>query len=98
MNHPGVGTGLIDIKNEAGRSPHTVAELAGWDEGARWFVEVMNLETDSAQETALYDETFDKNQNIEVEIEDADGKVAKVSLVDSFKSLGAERSGGNRTE
>ena len=35
---------LIDIKNKAGLSPLGEAENAGWEEGAKWFVEVMNLE------------------------------------------------------
>jgi hypothetical protein len=39
----GPGTELIDIKNAAGHSPLGEAEAAGWDEGAKWMVEVMRL-------------------------------------------------------
>lgn len=40
----GPGADLIDIKNTAGRSPLGEAEAAGWDEGAKWMVEVMRLD------------------------------------------------------
>lgn len=40
----GPGAELIDIKNTAGRSPLGEAEAAGWDEGAKWMVEVMRLD------------------------------------------------------
>lgn len=39
----GPGIDLIDIKNTVGRSPLGEAEAAGWDEGAKWMVEVMRL-------------------------------------------------------
>ena len=42
----GPGVNLIDVKNAAGHSPLAEAELAGWDEGAKWFVEVMNLDSE----------------------------------------------------
>ena len=40
----GPGVGLIEVKNAAGRSPLGEAEAAGWDEGAKWMVEVMRLD------------------------------------------------------
>ena len=40
----GPGIALIDVKNAAGRSPLGEAEAAGWDEGAKWMVEVMRLD------------------------------------------------------
>jgi ankyrin repeat protein len=40
----GPGARLIDVKNAAGRSPLGEAEAAGWDEGAKWMVEVMHLD------------------------------------------------------
>jgi len=40
----GPGVALIDVKNAAGRSPLGEAEAAGWDEGAKWMVEVMRLD------------------------------------------------------
>ncbi|KAF9529772.1 ankyrin repeat-containing domain protein [Crepidotus variabilis] len=81
VRHPGIGVDLIDVKNEAGRSPLGEAELAGWDEGARWFVEVMNLGAESGHETAANEEVLDSDtKDIEVEIEDADGKIAKMTI------------------
>ncbi|KAH9846484.1 cytoplasmic protein [Lenzites betulinus] len=75
----GPGVDLIDIKNEAGRTPLGEAEMAGWDEGAKWFVEVMNLEDGSkGEEEELRPE--EGVQNIEVEIQDAEGQVAKMTL------------------
>lgn len=40
----GPGVALIDIKNAVGRSPLAEAEMAGFDEGARWLVEMMSLD------------------------------------------------------
>ncbi|CAA7260484.1 unnamed protein product [Cyclocybe aegerita] len=81
----GPGRDLIDIKNKAGRSPLGEAELAGWEEGAKWFVEVMNLDADGAKEQpadedAVLDTEDGSNRDIEVEIEDAEGQVAKMKL------------------
>jgi len=71
----GPGVDLIDIKNDAGRSPLGEAELAGWDEGARWFVQVMNL-----GEVKEDQEPLDPSQAIEVEIQDADGQMARLTI------------------
>jgi len=76
----GPGLDLIDIKNAAGRSPLAEAENAGWDEGAKWLVEKMHLETDKASSEEVDDTPIDAGQNIEVEIEDADGKIAKMTI------------------
>lgn len=38
------GVALIDARSAAGRTPLAEAELAGWDEGARWLVDRMDLE------------------------------------------------------
>jgi len=76
---------LIDIKNQAGRSPLGEAELAGWDDGAKWFVEMMNLDSDGSKEQPA-DEDVEvdvedaSTQDIEVEIEDAEGKIAKMTI------------------
>ncbi|KAF9515484.1 hypothetical protein BS47DRAFT_1371997 [Hydnum rufescens UP504] len=79
---------LIDIKNEAGRTPIGEAELAGWDEGASWLVSVMKL--DSATTTAATagddnvgadDERIDAEVvDIEVEVEDAEGQISRMSM------------------
>jgi hypothetical protein len=45
---PGPGAALVLVRDAAGRSPLGEAELAGWDDGARWLVEQMEL-ADSAQ-------------------------------------------------
>ncbi|KAG8220516.1 cytoplasmic protein [Butyriboletus roseoflavus] len=74
----GPGIGMIDIKNAAGRSPLGEAEIAGWDDGARWLVQVMHL--DEAKEQVEEETTLDPSQAIEVEIQDADGQVARMTL------------------
>lgn len=80
MLHPqGLGKDLIDIKNDAGRSPLGEAENVGWEEGAKWFVEVMNLDDTKDGEEAT-DEAVEVPDNVEVEIQDAEGRVAKMTL------------------
>lgn len=75
-----------------GRSVLGVAEEAGWEEGARWMVSVMRLgegtgegaggkskEGDGGDEAGDEDEKFEGGE-VEVEIEDADGGIARMSL------------------
>ncbi|KAH7908412.1 ankyrin repeat-containing domain protein [Hygrophoropsis aurantiaca] len=77
----GLGADLIDIKNAAGRSPLGEAENAGWEEGARWFVQMMKLdEGDVSTEANAEDESVGAFQDVEVEIEDAEGKIARMTL------------------
>jgi ankyrin repeat protein len=78
----GPGIDLIDIKNLAGRSPLGEAEMIGWDEGARWLVQVMKLDENSHHEVNDSDKDglVDTTQDIEVEIQDADGEVAKMTI------------------
>ncbi|THG99956.1 hypothetical protein EW145_g7162 [Phellinidium pouzarii] len=95
----GPGTALVDIRNAAGHTPLGEAELAGWEEGARWFVEVMNIEEAPKgveAEVGESEEEADEGvmdasaaQAIEVEIEDADGKIAKMSI--SQKGTGSKK-------
>ncbi|KAF9486077.1 cytoplasmic protein [Pholiota conissans] len=85
VQHPGgPGLDLIDIKNNAGHSPLGEAENAGWEEGAKWFVEVMRLEPEGSEQQIDDEATLDMedgaNRDIEVEIEDADGKIAKMTI------------------
>ena len=75
----GPGKDLIDIKNAAGRSPLGEAENVGWDEGAKWFVEVMNLEDGGKEEAGSAEDVGE----IEVEIQDAEGQVAKMKIAPS---------------
>ncbi|KAF7290077.1 Cytoplasmic protein [Mycena chlorophos] len=77
----GPGVDLIDIKNAAGRSPLAEAELAGWDEGAQWFVQMMKLDdTVKEGEADAEDAPLEPGQEVEIEIQDADGKLAKMTL------------------
>jgi len=80
----GPGIDLIDIKNKAGRSPLGEAECAGWEEGAKWLVQMMKLDAagDGSQETSVdpSEDLMDTGQDIHVEIEDADGQVASMTL------------------
>lgn len=78
VQHPqGPGKDLIDIKNSAGRTPLGEAEMIGWDEGAKWLVESMNLDEGSKGEE---DQPVEPGQAIEVEIQDAEGQVAKMKI------------------
>ncbi|KAG1900962.1 ankyrin repeat-containing domain protein [Suillus fuscotomentosus] len=78
------GADLIDIKNTAGRSPLGEAEMIGWDEGARWLVQEMKLDETSQHDVNDNEEdgpmAMDAAQDIEVEIQDADGQVAKMTI------------------
>ncbi|KAF8591072.1 ankyrin [Ramaria rubella] len=81
----GPGATLIDCKNVAGRSPLGEAECAGWDEGAQWLVGQMTLDDTGGvaggkEEEGDGEELEPEVGQIEVEIEDAEGGVAKMSL------------------
>jgi ankyrin repeat protein len=77
----GPGVDLIDIKNTAGRSPLGEAEMTGWDEGARWLVQKMKLdEVGNDVNDTEEDGPVDTAQDVEVEIQDADGQVAKMTI------------------
>jgi hypothetical protein len=77
------GSRLIDIKNAAGRSPLAEAEMIEWAEGASWLAQMMSLDgqpgiTEGREEQTAVD--FDQMHDVEVEIEDADGQVARMTL------------------
>lgn len=77
------GIDLIDIKNAAGRSSLGEAELVGWEAGAKWLAQMMGLDQrhgEGTMEEAEETVDMDSSQDIQVEIEDADGRVAKMSL------------------
>lgn len=85
VEHPsGPKIDLIDIKNKAGHTPLGEAENAGWEEGAKWFVQVMNLDPVGSEQQIDDEATLEtedgSNRDIEVEIEDADGKIAKMTI------------------
>ncbi|KIY46157.1 ankyrin [Fistulina hepatica ATCC 64428] len=75
----GPGIDLIDIKNLSGLSPLGVAEQVSFDEGAQYLVQMMRLDG-GEEETADTDAVVDPTQNVEVQIEDADGNLAKTTL------------------
>jgi hypothetical protein len=69
----GPGIDLIDMKNATGRSPLGEAEAAGWDEGAKWMVEVMRLvDAGGAGAAAAAAEEEDE--------EDTNGRAAGISV------------------
>jgi uncharacterized protein len=79
----GPGVDLIDVKNAAGRSPLAEAEMAGFDEGAKWLVEKMKLDTDDGvkeEERPAEEPDEGDTPDVEVEIQDADGGVAKMTI------------------
>lgn len=98
VQHPdGPGRDLIDIKNKAGLSPLGEAEFAGWEEGAKWFVEMMNLDAEGTtkskgDEDATLDTEDGPQRDIEVEIEDADGQIAKMTISESSTNTKPEAS------
>ncbi|KAJ6488238.1 ankyrin repeat-containing domain protein [Mycena vitilis] len=87
----GRGIDLIDIKNAGGRSPLAEAELAGWDEGAQWLVQMMKLDPggdvkegettdDTNEQVDDDDDVAIPAEGIDIEIEDADGQMAKMRI------------------
>jgi hypothetical protein len=84
----GPGIDLIDIKNSVGRSPLGEAEFAGWKEGAKWLVQMMRVDAraDPKEEEGEQLEDGDGSletkglDDVEVEIEDADGEIAKLVI------------------
>ena len=94
---------LIDIKNEAGRTPIGEAELAGWYEGAWWLVGVMKLDsllTPAAAEDDIGsgDEGLgDEQVDIEVEVEDAQGQISQISQMSiNADGIGVSKSSESR--
>jgi len=71
---------VLDIKNKNGRSAITEAEMNEWAEGVTWMVGVMTVDDTggSAQET---DEVVESG-DVQVEIQDAEGRVAKLNMKD----------------
>ena len=85
--HPsGPKAALIDIKNNAGRTPLGEAEMAAWDEGAAWLVGVMEIDENNSAPVEATDEAVgdadegDEPLEIHVEVEDAEGGISKMSI------------------
>ena len=71
---------MLDVKNQGGRSAITEAEMSEWAEGVTWMVGVMSVGDSggAAQET---DEVVEP-EDVQVEIQDAEGRVAKLNMKD----------------
>jgi len=69
---------VLDIKNKSGRSAITEAEMNEWAEGVTWMVGVMSV-GDSGGVTQETDEVVG-SEDIQVEIQDAEGRVAKLNM------------------
>ena len=71
---------MLDIKNKSGRSAITEAEMNEWAEGVTWMVGVMSVDDSggAGQET---DEVVE-SRDVQVEIQDAEGRVAKLNMKD----------------
>lgn len=73
------GRNLIDIKNNVGRSPLGEAEAAGWDEGAKLFVEVMILDSGEESQELVEDAELMDNKNHKGEVNILDDESGKTS-------------------
>lgn len=82
VGFPGPGVDLIDIKNAAGRSPLAEAELVGWEEGSKWLVQMMKLDAEVVGKEGDDEGATSRSlsEDVEVEIEDADGQMAKITI------------------
>lgn len=100
VGHPsGSGPHLVDIKNNAGRTPLGEAEMAGWDAGAAWLVSVMDItggkEDDARmEEEELTNEVVDDAdvEGIEppgdhVEVRDAGGGLSHMTIKSDAASV-----------
>lgn len=58
--------------------------MIGWDEGARWLVQEIKLDETSQHDVSDNEEdssmAMDTAQDVEVEIQDADGQVAEMTI------------------
>jgi ankyrin repeat protein len=91
----GPGAALVDARNAAGHSPLGEAENAGWDDGARWLVSVMDLSRagEPTEGTAGDDvveegdvkiaaKVVGEGKPVTVEITDSEGRMASMTLDD----------------
>jgi uncharacterized protein len=74
------GAALIDIKNNAGHTPLGEAENAGWEEGSRWLVAVMSLDSKQTADNDAEADVGTSVQDVEIEIQDVEGQVARMSV------------------
>ena len=71
---------MLDVKNKSGRSAITEAEMNEWAEGVTWMVGAMSVE-DLGGTPRETDEVVEAG-DVQVEIQDAEGRVAKLSMKD----------------
>ena len=71
---------MLDIKNKSGRSAITEAEMNEWAEGVTWMVGIMSVD-DSGGGVQETDEVVE-SRDVQVEIQDAGGGVAKLNMED----------------
>ena len=75
-----LGVGVLDIKNKSAQSAITEAEMNEWVEGVTWMVRVMTV--DDARGAAQESDEVVESEDIQVEIQDAGDRVAKLSMKD----------------
>ncbi|KAH0580819.1 hypothetical protein H2248_011978 [Termitomyces sp. 'cryptogamus'] len=85
----GPGVDLINIKTKVGHMPLGEAELTEWDEGVTWLVKMINLEAEDSKEEKeiARNEVVNMSQDIEVEIQDADRQIAKITISGGLSKL-----------
>lgn len=71
---------MLDVKNKSGRSIITEAEMNEWAEGVTWMVGVMTV-GDAGGVPQETDEVVE-SEDVQVEIQDAEGRVAKLIMKD----------------
>ncbi|KAF8627635.1 hypothetical protein AX15_004329 [Amanita polypyramis BW_CC] len=76
----GPGADLIDIRNTAGRSPLAEAEMAGWDEGAKYIVQVMNINETKGNEGVDEGAVIRNERHSTTAIRDADDRIAEMTM------------------
>ena len=74
------GAEVLDVKSKNGRSVITEAEMNEWVEGVTWMVGTMTI--DETGGTAHETDEIVESREVQVEIEDAEGRVAKLSMKD----------------
>jgi uncharacterized protein len=80
------GASLIDVRNATGRSPLGEAENVGWEDGARWLVGAMDLGVEAGGKEEEEEGDASAINDVEVEITDAEGGVARMTLAKASSS------------
>lgn len=82
---------MLDAKNKSGRSAITEAEMNEWADGVTWMVGAMSVD-DSGGAAKETDEVVESG-DVQVEIQDAEGRVAKLNVKDG--QVGGVKTGSN---